>query len=215
MLSIKKENNKIYLKKNQNIISFIDDLKYKYKGYYRMVCEIPKGTNAKMEISNEINKNPIIHDLLKGKKRYFQYGNIKWNYGAIPQTIEDINHIYGETGLKGDGDPLDVIDISNIKLNIGDVIWIKVIGVLPLIDENETDWKIIGINKNDPKINEINNIDDIDDNIKNGIFDWFINYKKKSKGVTNIIGMNQKIQDKYLAENIIKTCHELWNNKNQ
>ena len=213
MLSLKKENNKIYLKKNNNVISFINDIKYKYAGYYRMICEIPKGTSAKMEISNNIKNNPIIHDILKGKKRYFQYGNIKWNYGAIPQTIEDLNHTYEETGFKGDGDPLDIIDISNIKLNIGDIIWVKIIGAIPLIDEGETDWKIIAINKDDPNTDKINDIDDLNIKIKNDLLDWFINYKKISKGVTNIIGMDNKIQNKNLALSVIETCHRLWKNK--
>lgn len=215
MLSLKKENNKIYLKKNNNVVSFINDLKYKHAGYYRMICEIPKGTNAKMEVSNNIKNNPIIHDKFKGEKRYFQYGNIKWNYGAIPQTIEDLNHIYKETGLKGDGDPLDIIDISNIELNIGDIIWVKIIGAIPLIDEGETDWKIIGINKNDPNIDKINDIDDLDLNMTNDLLDWFTNYKKISKGITNVIGMDNKIQMKNLALSVIETCHILWKKKNK
>lgn len=36
-------------------------------------------------------------------------------------------------------------------LSCGDVIHVKILGVLALIDEGATDWKIIAINVNDPE----------------------------------------------------------------
>ena len=53
MLSTKKKGDEIFLTKNNKVISFMHDLKYKHLGYYRMVCEIPKGTKSKMEISTK------------------------------------------------------------------------------------------------------------------------------------------------------------------
>lgn len=38
----------------------------------------------------------------------------------------------------------------------GDVIRVKVLGVLAMIDEGETDWKVIAINVEDPEASEFN-----------------------------------------------------------
>jgi len=203
-------NDRIYLLKNGLVKSYINDINYFENKYYKMVCEIPKNTTAKMEITYEDN-NPIKQDIFNNKPRFFKKG-IPWNYGAIPQTLESKNHIYDETGLNGDGDPLDVIDISNIKLNVGDVITIKVLGILPLIDEGETDWKIIGININDLRSYKLKDFNDLSKKEIDDIYDWFINYKLHSKNIKNSVGMNGQIEDLKLAIKIINDCNLHWRN---
>lgn len=37
----------------------------------------------------------------------------------------------------------------------GQVIQVKVLGILALIDERETDWKVIAINTDDPDANKL------------------------------------------------------------
>lgn len=45
----------------------------------------------------------------------------------------------------------------NIKVCLrGEVIKVKVLGVLAMIDEGETDWKVIAINVDDPEANDFN-----------------------------------------------------------
>lgn len=201
-------NNRTYLLINDIVKSFIDDIKYYDNGSINMVCEIPKNSLAKMEITYEEN-NPIKQDILNGNPRFFDKC-IPWNYGAIPQTLENKSYIYKETGLAGDGDPLDIIDIGSKILNIGEIIQVKVLGVLPLIDEGETDWKIIAINKNDKRYSELNKFSDLNENELLKIYDWFINYKLKSKNIKNEIGFNGRIEGKELAYSIIKLCNEHW-----
>ena len=46
------------------------------KGVYNMVCEIPRWTNAKMEISTKDKMNPIKQDVKKGEKVVFERGYI-------------------------------------------------------------------------------------------------------------------------------------------
>jgi len=210
MFTISIEKNKIYLKKNDEIVSFLNDIEYKCETFYNMICEIPKNTSAKMEINLNMDFNPIIQDKINGKPRFYRYGNIPWNYGAIPQTFEDTKYIFEETGLPGDGDPIDIIDIGTKKFNIGKIINVKVLGVVPLIDEGETDWKIIGININDSNFNNYNDINDIPKDDINRILDWFKNYKYNSKGIINEIAMNGKLQNKHFAENIIDIGHYHW-----
>lgn len=208
MYNVLKKNEKYYLMNDKKIISFINDINYKDNNKINMVCEIPRGTKKKMEISYEQN-NPIIQDKINGKLREFTYGNIPWNYGAIPQTLESKDHKFENMDYYGDGDPLDAIDVSVINAKIGDIIKLKIIGILPLIDNNETDWKVIGINVKDPRNIIVDCVEDLYPFEKNKIYDWFINYKK-DRGIINKVGLNQFIQDKEYAMKIIDECNYLW-----
>ena len=62
-----------------------------------MVVEIPRWTQAKMEISKTDRFNPICQDVKKEKLRFvnnvFPYHGYIWNYGALPQTWEGNNYI--------------------------------------------------------------------------------------------------------------------------
>ena len=55
-----------------------------------MVVEIPRWTNAKLEISTGEYFNPIKQDIKKGQLRYvkncFPHHGYIWNYGAFPQV---------------------------------------------------------------------------------------------------------------------------------
>lgn len=55
-----------------------------------MVVEIPRWSNAKLEIATGEELNPIKQDVKKGKVRFvrncFPYKGYIWNYGALPQV---------------------------------------------------------------------------------------------------------------------------------
>ena len=55
-----------------------------------MIVEVPRWSNAKMEISTEAKMNPILQDSKKGKARFvhncFPHKGYIWNYGAVPQV---------------------------------------------------------------------------------------------------------------------------------
>lgn len=55
-----------------------------------MIVEIPRWTNAKMEICLKEPLNPIKQDVKKGKLRFvancFPHHGYIWNYGALPQV---------------------------------------------------------------------------------------------------------------------------------
>ena len=59
-------------------------------GIFNMIVEVPRWTNAKMEISKEEPFNPIKQDVKKGRLRYvrncFPHHGYIWNYGAFPQV---------------------------------------------------------------------------------------------------------------------------------
>src|SRR2546429_18892 len=120
-------------------------------------------TSLRFQISKEELLNPIKQDTKKGKLRFvrncFPHKGYLWNYGAFPQvwwpadfkpaearwnpnfrqTWEDPNVIHPETKAKGDNDPLDVCEIGELVAKPGEVKQVKVLGVMALLDEEETD----------------------------------------------------------------------------
>merc|ERR1719362_1177151 len=131
-----------------------------------MVVEVPRWTNAKMEIDLKSALNPIKQDVKKGKLRYvancFPHHGYIWNYGAIPQTWEDPTHTDPSTNCKGDNDPIDVCEIGSTIHPRGTVLKVKVLGVFAMIDEGETDGKVMAIDVNDPLAENLNDIQDVD-----------------------------------------------------
>ena len=135
-------------------------------GVYNMVVEVPRWSNAKIEIDTKSPLNPLKQDVKKGKLRFvancFPHHGYIWNYGAIPQTWEDPNHTDESTNCKGDNDPIDVCEIGHKIHARGAVIQVKVLGVFAMIDEGETDWKVICIDVTDPLAENLNDIHDVD-----------------------------------------------------
>ncbi|XP_043111402.1 inorganic pyrophosphatase [Puntigrus tetrazona] len=184
---------------------------------FHMVVEVPRWTNAKMEIATKDPLNPIKQDVKKGNLRYvanvFPHKGYIWNYGAIPQTWEDPGHKDNDTGCCGDNDPIDVCEIGNKVCCRGDVIKVKVLGVLAMIDEGETDWKVIAINVDDPEAKDFNNISDVK-RLKPGYLeatvDWFRRYKVPDGKPENQFAFNGEFKDKDFATETIKATHGFW-----
>ncbi len=95
-----------------------------------MVVEVPRWTNAKMELNLAEKLNPIKQDVKKGKLRFvancFPHKGYIWNYGAFPQTWENPAHTDPSTKCKGDGDPIDVCEIGHKVHERGAVVPVKV-----------------------------------------------------------------------------------------
>jgi len=153
---------------------------------YFFVCEIPKYSCAKMEVQTGRKNNPIQQDEKDGLPRYFKKGPSPINYGMIPQTWESPLVPDAITGLTGDGDPIDVVDISSQPCIRGQVKRVKVLAALAMIDDGETDWKIVAISPDDEQYTTMNrnysmSESDIDDMIREesllSVKAWFRDYK--------------------------------------
>ncbi|KAK7502056.1 hypothetical protein BaRGS_00006808 [Batillaria attramentaria] len=179
-----------------------------------MVVEIPRWTNAKMEISRDEKLNPIKQDVKKGKLRFvkniFPHHGYIWNYGAHPQTWEDPKCKFEETNTSGDLDPLDVCEIGHKIHPRGAVIQVKVLGCMLLIDEGETDWKIIAIDVNDPLAAKLNDIRDVDKEMPGFLratYEWFRYYKMPDSKPENTVHWGGDCKDKVSAFVVISICH--------
>uniref|UniRef100_A0A8D3DFY3 inorganic diphosphatase n=1 Tax=Scophthalmus maximus TaxID=52904 RepID=A0A8D3DFY3_SCOMX len=173
---------------------------------FNMVVEVPRWSNAKMEIATKEPLNPIKQDVKKGKLRYvaniFPHKGYIWNYGALPQTWEDPNHTDAETKCCGDNDPIDVCDIGTQVCFPGQVIQVKVLGIL-----------VIAINVKDPDAKNLNSIEDVRNSRPGHLeatVDWFRKYKVPDGKPVNQFGFNGRFKDKDFAVDIIKSTHEHW-----
>ncbi|EEH37736.2 inorganic pyrophosphatase [Paracoccidioides lutzii Pb01] len=182
-----------------------------------MVVEIPRWTNAKLEISKEEFLNPIKQDVKKGKLRYvrncFPHKGYLWNYGAFPRTWEDPNVVHPETKAKGDNDPLDVCEIGELVGYTGQVKQVKVLGVMALLDEEETDWKIIVIDINDPLAPKLNDIEDVERHLP-GLLratnEWFRIYKIPDGKPENQFAFSGECKNKKYAMEVVHECADAW-----
>ncbi|KAL2154776.1 hypothetical protein VTH82DRAFT_3452 [Thermothelomyces myriococcoides] len=182
-----------------------------------MIVEIPRWTNAKLEISKDEHLNPIKQDTKKGKLRYvrncFPHKGYLWNYGAFPQTWEDPNSIHPETKAKGDNDPLDVCEIGELVGYTGQVKQVKVLGVMALLDEEETDWKVIVIDVNDPLAPKLNDVEDVERHLP-GLLratnEWFRIYKIPDGKPENQFAFTGECKNKAYAMDVIRECNEAW-----
>lgn len=177
---------------------------------FNFVCEIPKWTRAKFEITTTEVYNPIKQDVKNGNLRYYKWGDMMFNYGAFPQTWEDPNHIPSDTGKPGDNDPVDVIEIGTKQLPVGSVTRVKILGVLPLLDSGETDWKVLSINIKDPLAGQLHDVHDIDTlmpNAINVIRNWLRDYKGKDH---NKYALGGECKNNEYATGIVLECHEQW-----
>ena len=141
----------------------------------QMVVEIEANTTYKMEVSKEMNYNPIILDRVLDKPMPF-------DYGSVPKTYEDPDVKCPILGVYGDNDPLDICNISSpfrelmnlrVKPNYtGDVIPVKIIGILRIIDSGYADWKLVGIDY-DMYHDYVKYYDKFNVDIVKMLYEWF------------------------------------------
>ncbi|XP_036047205.1 inorganic pyrophosphatase 2, mitochondrial isoform X3 [Onychomys torridus] len=176
-----------------------------------------KARNDEYKIATEEPLNPIKQDEKNGKLRYipniFPHKGYIWNYGALPQTWEDPHQKDKSTNCYGDNDPVDVCEIGSKVLSCGDVIHVKILGVLALIDEGATDWKIIAINVNDPEAEKFHDIDDVK-KFKPGYLEatlnWLRLYKVPDGKPENKFAFNGEFRNKAFALEVVNSAHECW-----
>lgn len=130
-----------------------------YPDEVNVVIEIPKGSHHKYEYKEELQA--IILDRVLHSAVFYPA-----DYGFIPQT------------KSADGDALDILVIITEPLFPGCVLSVRPIGLLDMEDGNSQDWKIISVAVGDPKLKEIQSVDDISPHYKMEIEAFFSEYKK-------------------------------------
>lgn len=114
-----------------------------------------------------------------------QYSNVvPANYGFIPQTFCDKNiarlasQNSNKTVENGDGDPLDILVLSEHHIPRGDIILkAKPIGGFCLLDDGEADDKIIATLVGDKIYENYEDISDLPESIIKRLQHYFLTYK--------------------------------------
>lgn len=82
-----------------------------------------------------------------------------------------------ENTLSLDGDPLDILVISDNPTFPGCIVPARVLGYLEMLDGGKTDYKLISVVDCDPRYAEINELDQLPSFILKEITNFFDNYK--------------------------------------
>jgi inorganic pyrophosphatase len=106
-----------------------------------------------------------------------------------------------------------VIEIGERVAYTGQVKQVKVLGVMALLDEGETDWKVIVIDVADPMAAKLNDIQDVDTyypGLLKATHDWFRVYKIPDGKPENQFAFKGQAKDRAYALKVIEETHEAW-----
>lgn len=164
-------------------------------GFYHAVIEIPAGTNTKYEFDAETITYEI--DQRDGKDRIIRYLPYFGNYGFIPSTLS------AET-IGGDGDPLDIIVLSESAPQ-GNIIPVILLGTIKLMDNGEFDYKIIAVPADEQlnvlKVKTLNELKSKYPSVIQIMEIWLTNYDSDTLKIEG--WLNEVETEKYILENSI------------
>ena len=154
------------------------------------VIEISKNSKNKYELDKETGL--IIMDRILYTSTHYPA-----NYGFVPRTYA------------GDDDPLDVLVLCSEPIEPLVLVRVYPIGVIIMVDEDETDEKIIAIPFEDPSYNSYRSIDGLPNHIISEMQHFFKVYKElegKETAVSNVAGPKVAIE-------ILQTSIDNYNKK--
>ncbi len=170
----------------------INDVPFKAPdGLYNFYIEIPGGTKEKWEVDKKTGV--LKKDQQNGKDRVVNFLPYPGNYGFVPQT------------LAGDGDPIDLIDLDE-SLGRGTIKRVSVIGAMYFEDNNEIDYKFVGVSR-EGTFKHLDSIEDLffeKPSVLEIIKLWFLSYKKQGKMVFF------KFLDRGEASRLIEAANQRW-----
>ena len=145
--------------------------------------EIPMGTQNKYEVDPKTRR-------IKLDRVLFSSVSYPSEYGFIENT------------LSGDGDPLDILVLTSHPTFPGCIVKGRVLGYLELIDNGDTDEKVITVNSTDPRYDHIKSIDDLPEHTIEEIKEFFKTYKHL-QGINVEVGNIHGIEK---TEKLIEEC---------
>lgn len=121
-------------------------------------------------------------------------------YGFLPQTYsgnsvaEFCMEKSGKTGIKGDGDPIDICVLTEKTISHGDfLVHARPIGGFRMIDGDESDDKLIAVLYNDAVYGDYQDINDCPELVVHRLQHYFLTYKdlpgkESNVEITHIFG---------------------------
>ena len=155
------------------------------KNVVEALIEIPLHSKNKYEVESSTGKIKLDRVL---------YASMVYpaEYGIIEET------------LAPDGDPLDILVISDNPTFPGCYIPARVLGYLEMTDAGKTDYKLISVVDCDPRYDDYNDLDELPNFVLKEIRNFFDNYKILQK----VEVTTGKYYGKEDALKIIEECRE-------
>ena len=149
--------------------------------FVNCIIEIPKNTRAKYELDKD--SGMLLLDRVLYASTYYPA-----NYGLVPRTYCD------------DGDPLDVLVLSQITMVPLCVVSAKVIGVMRMEDEGHADDKIIAVAEHDMSVHHYEDILELPRHFLREMRHFFEEYKTLEKKTVSV----EDFQGSVVAKDIVR-----------
>ncbi len=151
------------------------------------VVEIPRGSRNKYELHKETGA-------IKLDRVLYSAVHYPGDYGLIPQTYYD------------DGDPLDVLVMTNSPTFPGCIVEVRPIGIFRMLDKGEMDDKILAVLNADPFFADYHDYTDVPAHYLKEVTHFFSVYKDLEGVRTQAMGW----QDAAAAKDRIRHAMELY-----
>ncbi len=159
-----------------------------------VIVEINRGSKNKYEIDKQTG-------LIRLDRAMKTAQDYPFDYGFVPRTLWE------------DDDPLDVILLTTYALQPGILVRARVVGVMRMIDGGEGDDKIIAVPEDDPRWEDVRDLDDINSHTLKEMQHFFETYKKIDDKVVEVTGFEDCRAARRAVEKGIHLYEEKYGNK--
>jgi inorganic pyrophosphatase len=152
-------------------MNLIKDISCGSQDEMNVIIEINKGSKNKYEIDKETGL--IALDRVMHTSQDYPF-----DYGFVPQTLWD------------DGDPLDVVLLTTYPLFPGILAKVRPVAIMDMVDDGESDVKIIAVPSKDPRFAEIKDLKDINKHTLKEMEHYFSTYKQLQNKEVKVLGFS-------------------------
>ncbi len=166
------------------------DVKAGEKNKMNVIVEIGKGSKNKYEIDKETG-------LIALDRAMHSAQDYPFDYGFVPQT------------LWHDDDAVDVVLLATWPFASGILVRARPVAVMNMIDGGEMDDKVIAVPIDDPRWDNVQDLEDINPHTIKEMEHFFSTYKKIQGKEVEVTGFKGKAE----AEKVFEEGQELYNKK--
>ena len=123
-----------------------------------VVIEIPKGSHNKYEFDENLG-------VFRLDRVLYSPFHFPLDYGFIPRTRSE------------DGDHLDALVMGSDPTFTGCLVEVRPVGILHMIDSGERDFKVLTVQKGNPRFDGIHDIKDVEPHLLKEIAHFMEHYK--------------------------------------
>ncbi len=151
-----------------------------------VIIEIPKNSPNKYEIDKETG-------LISLDRANYSSATYPFDYGFVPQTLWE------------DNDPLDVVVLTTFPLHPGILVKSRPVAVMEMIDDGESDYKIIAVPVDDKRWDDTHDLNDLNKHMVKEFVHFFETYKELKKGQKDVVKIPKISGKKEALEAVLKS----------